>query len=126
MPAYSAKRAVTDTKHFLTRAEASHVVAYGLHCSGATPPRVEMLRLAEPKACDPDGVGKAGHDVPGAPVHTRCVHSHQDLVVGDRRLGHLGKSEDVLGDGAVLVVNDRCHRLHSAERTRSDYPRTDS
>ena len=41
-------------------------------------------------------------------------------------LADLGEPEDVLGHGAVLVLHDRCHRLHSAERTRSDYPRTDS
>ena len=52
------------------------------------------------------------------PVHARRVHSHQDLVVCDRRLAYLLEPQDVLGDSAVVVVNDRRHRRHSEERTR--------
>jgi hypothetical protein len=35
------------------------------------------------------------------------MHSHEDLLVGDRRLVHLLEPEDVLGDGAVGVMNER-------------------
>ena len=103
--------AVTGAVDLVARLELGHVSADGLDRAGQTPARVERLGPAEPEAHDAHEVGQASHQVPGAPIHAGRTHPHQDLVVADSGPVDLRQSEDVFGCGAVLVLDDRLHRL---------------
>src|SRR5579859_7559522 len=108
--AYSAKAAVAGAEDLIARLELRHVLAGGVHHSGHAPARIEVLGLAEPEARRPDGIGQAGHDVPGAPIHAGRTHPYQDLVVADGGCGDMSESEHVLGRGSVPGLDDRRHR----------------
>src|SRR3954454_14519733 len=105
------ERAGADAEHRVARFEAGHAGAVGFDRSGEAPARVALLRPADSEAGEADGIGQAGHHVPGAPVDTGCAHAHEDFVRSDRGLVDLLESEDVLGSRAVLVLDDRHHRL---------------
>ncbi len=81
------ERAGADAEHLVARLEAAHAGSHRVDGSGEAPSRVEVLRPAQSETRGPDGVGQAGHDVPGSPVHAGRVHEHADLVVPDRRPG---------------------------------------
>ena len=55
------------------------------------------------------------------PINAGRAHPHEGLVVRDRRLVHLNEPEDICGDGAVGIMNDRRHRRHSEERSGCSY-----
>src|SRR6266487_329102 len=103
------ERAVTDAKHLIARLEAGHVGADGFDRSREAPARVEVLRPPEAESCGTEGVGQTGHHMPGASVHAGCAHSHHDFAVSDRGPVPLPELEDVLGGGAVLLLDDRLH-----------------
>ena len=78
---------------------------------GEAPPRVGVLRLAEPEARQTDRVGEARHHVPRAAVHAGRVHPDENLVRSDRGAVDSPEPKHGLGIGTVFVLDDRCHRL---------------
>jgi hypothetical protein len=67
-----------------------------------------VFRDAEPVAGQPNGVGEAGHNVPGTPVHAGRTHSQQHLVVA--RLGPVDLLEPQDVGLTIDVLDDRLHR----------------
>src|SRR3954467_10668364 len=73
------------------------------------------LRYFGPRRRTPPG----GWDRAGRPARATCLgprwrmHPHEHLVLSDHGPGDLGDPQDVLGRGAVLVLDDRRHRLPS-------------
>jgi hypothetical protein len=101
--------ALADAEHLVAGMEGGHVGADGFNRSGQVPARVGVLRSAEAEPGEPDGIGQAGHDVPGAPVDARRAHAHEDLGPRDRGPVDLRDPQDGLGSGALAILHDRPH-----------------
>ena len=95
----------------IARRKLGHVLADGLDRPGKASARIRGLRRAEPEAQGSDEVGAAGHHVPCAPVHARRTHVHKNVVISDRRLRDFSEPQNGLGLGAVLVLDNRLHRV---------------
>ena len=74
-------------------------------------PGLRYFGLRSPKPATRIGYGRPAM-MCQVPRSTLAAYSDEDLLVCDRRLVHHLEPEDVLGDGAVGVMNDRHHRRH--------------
>jgi len=110
--------AVTGAVNLVARRELGHVRTDGLDDAGQTPARVGRLGPAETEAHDAHELGQTRHQMPGTPIHAGSPHLYQDLVVADDRPVDLRQSEDLFGCGAVVVLDDRLHRLGVGGRGR--------
>ena len=110
--------AVAGAVDLVARLELGHVLADGLDRSGEGPARVGGLGRADAEAREAHRVRQAGHAVPRAHVDAGGRHPHEYLVVADRRPGELVELQDALGLGAVAVLHDCLHRLHSGRDGR--------
>ena len=90
----------------------------GFDGSGEASARVWVLGPAEAEPGEAEGIGQAGHDVPGAPVHAGGVHAHQDLAVPDGGHVDLRDLEEVLRRRAVAILNNGLHRGSARPRGR--------
>src|SRR3954463_16380664 len=112
------ERAVAGAVDRVVRREAGHAGVDGFDRSGETSAGVGVLGPADAESGEPEGIGEAGHDVPGAPVHAGGVHPYQDLAVPDGGPVDPCDPEEVLGRGAVAVLNNGLHRLSAGVRGR--------
>lgn len=99
--------APADAEHLVARGEPGDLLVDGFHDTGDVGPQHRALGPSESEACEAEGVGQAGHDVPDASVDARGVHADEGLVVAD--LGPVDVAELEQVCRAVRAVDDRIH-----------------
>jgi hypothetical protein len=99
---------VRGAEHLVAHREAGHAAPDGLDRPCDVEPGDAMLRRADPVARKADEIGKAGNQVPGAPVHTGRVDTDQDLFVAGLGLVGLFEAQD-LRRFAEIVLDDGLH-----------------
>jgi len=97
-------------EHLVSGRELGDVGSDGFDRSGEVPAGVGVLGAAQTEAGEADRIGEPGHNVPGAAVHAGRVHPDQHLVGFDAGLVDLRQPQDVLGCGAVVILDDGLHR----------------
>src|SRR4051794_30640653 len=112
------ERRLANAEHGVARRESGHAGADRLDRPREVAARVAVLRPAKAESRQADGIGQAGHHVPRASVNTGRMHPHENLVLSDHGPVDILDPQDVLGRGAVLVLDDRRHRLPTGGHPR--------
>jgi hypothetical protein len=100
-----------DAVDLVAGPEPAHPRADGDHRAGQGAPGVGRRGTADAEAGRPDRVGQPGHHVPGAHVDARGAHPDEHLAVAGHRHRALADVEDLLGGGAVAVLQHGRHAL---------------